>query len=55
MKVNSMATTTMKKTMNKTKTQYVIKKKIEEGSKLEGLNIVSILEVVETQHKAQYQ
>ena len=40
--------------MNKWETQYVIKKKIEEGKKLEGLNIVAILEAVETQREAQY-
>ena len=37
MKMNSMATTTKNKTMNKRKTQYVIKKKIE-GKKPEGPN-----------------
>ena len=39
MKMNSMATTTKNKTMNKRKTQYVIKKKkIEEGKKPKGPN-----------------
>ena len=51
LKVNSM-TTTMKKNMNKIKTKYVIKKKIE-GNKPEGLNISTILEAVETQREAQ--
>ena len=42
MKVNSMTTT--KKTMNKRKTQYIIKKKtIKEGKKPEILNIAANL------------
>ena len=40
--------------MNKRETQYVIKKKIG-GKKPKDINIASILKVVETQHKSQYQ
>ena len=41
--------------MNKRKTQYVIKKKKIKGEKPKGLNIATILEVMETQCEAQYQ
>ena len=40
--------------MNKIQTQYVSMKKIG-GKKLEGLNIATILEAVETKCETQYQ